>query len=183
MAKKIIGLVGENGSGKDTFCRYLIKKRKNVACWRFSQPITEALKIFIDEIKREDQQWLADLLRKRFGNNILGEALKKKLKKIKQGIIIFNGVRYWDEYRMIKGLKGKIIYITAEPKLRWQRLRKRREKKDDQASWIKFKKLEKAPTEIYIPLIGQKADFKIDNNGSLKNFYQQIEAIIKQIKL
>ncbi|MGB9743158.1 MAG: AAA family ATPase [Minisyncoccales bacterium] len=183
MLKKIIGLVGESGSGKDTFCRYLIKKRKNVFCLRFSQPITEALNIFINEIKREDQQWLANLLRKRFGNDILIQALKKKLKTIQKGIIVFNGIRYWEEYQLIKQLKGKIIYITAEPKVRWQRMRQRQEKKDDRTSWQKFKKLEKASTEIYIPLIGRQSDFKINNNGPLKDFYKEINKALKQFNL
>jgi len=44
--KKIIGVVGETGSGKDTFCDYLKKIKRNVFVFRFSQPLTEALSIF-----------------------------------------------------------------------------------------------------------------------------------------
>jgi len=181
--KKIIGLVGETGSGKDTFCDYLKRNFKNVFVFRFSQPLTEVLKIFFKEVKKEDQQWLATCLRKRFGNNILGEAIKKKIKNIKKGIVILNGIRAWEEYRMIKNLGGKIIYITASPKIRWQRIQNRKEKEDDKISYQKFLRLEKAKTEILIPKIGQKANFKIENNSSKSNFYKECKKILTKVNL
>lgn len=179
--KKIIGLVGETGSGKDSFCDYIKKNYKNVFCFRFSDPLTEVLKIFFNEVKKEDQQWLGVVLRQRFGNNVLGEAIKKKIQNIEKGIIILNGIRALEEAQMIKNLGGKIIYITADSKLRWQRIRKRGEKKDDLISYKKFLKLEKAKTEILIPKIGKEADFKIKNNGSKKDFYQEIKKLIKVV--
>ncbi|KPJ57264.1 hypothetical protein AMJ49_01525 [Parcubacteria bacterium DG_74_2] len=182
--KKIIGLVGETGSGKDAFCRYIKKTvKKPVFCFRFSGPLSETLKIFFDEIKKEDQQWLGIVLRQRFGKDILAKAIAKKIKNIKKGIIILNGIRYWEEYKTIKNLGGKIIYITALSKTRWERLRKRKEKKDDPVFYRKFLKLEKAKTEILIPKIGQKADFKIENNGTFTSFYKEIRMIMEKLKI
>lgn len=179
--KKILGLVGETGSGKDTFCQYIKKLSKKVFCFRFSDPLTETLRIFFDKVKKEDQQWLAIILRQRFGNNILGEGIKKKIKKTKKGVIVLNGIRVWDEYKMLKNLGGKIIYITAPSKIRWQRIKKRGEKKDDDVSFQKFLKIEKAETEILISKIGKIADFKIENDISKKDFYQEIKNILKKI--
>jgi dephospho-CoA kinase len=180
--KKIIGLVGETGSGKDFFCRYLQDNYKNISVFNFSQPLSETLKIFFDEIKKEDQQWLIVCLRKRFGNNILGEAIGKKIKKIENGIIILNGVRVFEEAEMIKKLGGKIIYINAESMKRWKRIKKRHEKKDDNSTYTKFLELEKATPEKLISKIGQQADFKIENNGSKQKFYQKIEEVINKIR-
>jgi dephospho-CoA kinase len=183
MKKTILGLVGETGSGKDTFCQYFKKFFKEpVFCFRFSDPLSEALRIFFDEIKKENQQWLGQVLRQRFGNDILAKAISKKIKNLKKGGIILNGVRYWEEYKMIKNLGGKIIYITAGPKLRWQRLKKRGEKKDDFSSFKKFLEKERAKTEILIPKIGEKADFKIDNNSSRQAFNKKIREIMKKLK-
>lgn len=179
--KKFLGLVGETGSGKDTFCDYLKRIRKNVFVFRFSQPLTEVLGIFFDEIKKEDQQWLVRVLRERFGNNILGEAIVKKIKNIKNGLIGLNGVRMWEEFKMIKKFRGRTIYITAESKTRWQRMQSRGEKKDDKVSYQKFLKMEKAASEILIPKIGKKADYKIENNGSRKDFYDKIKRILNKI--
>lgn len=182
MKKIILGMVGETGSGKDTFCEYLKKRfKKPVFCFRFSDPLSEALKIFFGEVKKENQQWLAKVLRKKCGNNILGEMMEKRVKRIKNGTIILNGVRVWEEYRMIKNLGGKIIYITADSKIRWQRVRKRGEKKDDSASYRKFLRMEKAKSEILIPEIGKKADFKIENNGSKTLFFQKTRELMTKL--
>lgn len=180
--KRIIGLVGETGSGKDTFCQLTKKLFPSFFCFRFSDPLTETLKIFFNEIKKEDQQWLGTVLRKRFGNDILGKAIEKKIKRIKKGWIFLNGIRVWEEYRMIKNLGGKVVYITAAPKVRWQRIGKRGEKKDDLISYQKFLKMEKAKTEILISRIGKKADFKIENNASRQLFRQEIKKITNELK-
>jgi len=177
----VLGLVGETGSGKDTFCQYFKKKFKKVYCFRFSDPLTQALRIFFDEVKKEDQQWLAISLRKRFGSNILGEAIAKRIKTIKKGIIILDGLRVFEEYEMIKDLGGKIIYITATPKVRWQRIQDRREKKDDKVSFEKFLEIEKAKTENLIGKIGKKADFKIENNGTLGELYQKLDELLEKL--
>lgn len=179
--KKIIGLVGETGSGKNQFCQYLKKIFKPFFHFRFSDPLSDMLRILFNDIRKEDQQWLAIMLRQRFGDNILGKAITKKIRNIKKGLIVLDGIRYWKEYTTVKKLGGKIIYITADSKLRWKRIRNRGEKKDDFIPYKKFLELEKAKTEIVISQIGKKGDFKIQNNGSKKDFYQKIEVISKKL--
>lgn len=161
MQKRIvIGLVGETGGGKDDFCNYLKRNYKDVFCFRFSDPLTEILKVIFNDIRKEDEQWLALVLRKKFGSSVLAEDIKRKVKNIKAGIICINGVRFWDDYQMVRELGGKVVYITAKPKIRWQRIRKRSEKEDDNVSYRKFLKIEKAKTEILIPEIGKKRILK-----------------------
>ena len=183
MLKIVIGLVGETGSGKDTFCDRIKKTIKGpIFCFRFSDPLAEALRIFIDGIKKQDQQWLGLVLRDRFGNDILAKALAKKIEGVRKGLIILNGIRYWDEFKMIKKKGGKVIYITANSKLRWQRVRTRGEKKDDVVSYKNFLENEKSKVETFISRISKKADFRIENNGTAGDFYKKIDAIIKDIK-
>jgi len=177
----IIGLVGQTGSGKDTFSDYLLKNYKNVFSFRFSQTLSEVLGIFFSDIKKADQQWLASCLRERFGNNILGIAIKRKIESIKKGIVVLNGIRDFEELEMIKKMGGKIIHIEVDSKTRWQRVRKRGEKKDDNSSYKKFLEMEKAKSEIFIKKIAKQADFKIENNGSKRYFYQNIKKIIDKI--
>jgi dephospho-CoA kinase len=184
MPKKIIiGLIGETGSGKDTFCDQIKKTVKEpVFCFRFSDLLSEILLILFGEVKKEDQQWLGKVLREQYGNDILARATARKIKNIENGIVILNGIRYWEEFEMVKKLGGKNLYITADQKMRWQRINKRGEKIDDFSSYEKFLEKEKAKTEILVPEIGKKADFIIENNGSMEDFFKKIDTIIKSLK-
>ncbi len=182
--KIIIGLIGETGSGKDTFCDFIKKTVKEpVFCFRFSDTLSKILMILFGEVKKEDQQWLGKILREKYGNDILAKAMVQKIKGIENGIIILNGIRYWEEFEMVKKLGGKNLYITADQKIRWQRINKRGEKIDDLSSYDKFIEKEKAKTEILIPELAKKADFKIENNGSLASFYGKIRKFIGDLKV
>lgn len=176
--KKLIGLTGEIGSGKDTFCEYVKKKYPNVFVFRFSDALTEILKIFFDSVKREDQQWLGEKLRDRFGKDVLLKALIKKANGIAKGIIILNGVRKEGEAKTIRENNGKIIYITADEKIRWERVKIRKEKSDDDVPFEKFVEMGKAEAELQIPEVGKIADFKIKNNDSKELFKQEAKKII-----
>lgn len=177
--KKLVGLLGQTGAGKDTFCDYVRKNCKGVFCFRFSDPLSETLKIYFDGVKKEDQQWLATVLRERFGNNILGEAIAKKIRNIRSGLVLVNGLRVPEEFNLIKKLGGKIIYISAPPKIRWERVRMRGEKKDDVVSYKKFLEMEKAETEIHISKMAKKADFIINNGGTKQQLHRQIKILLQ----
>lgn len=176
--KKIIGIVGEIGSGKDTFCEYVKNNYKDVYFLRFSDGLTEALKVFFDEIKRDDQQWLSTQLRERFGQDILVKALIKKVDSIDNGIIILNGVRRPGDFKALGEIGGKLVYITADIEKRWERVILRKEKADDDVPFEKFLELNSAEAEQQIPLIGAEADYKIENNGTKEDLYQKIKEII-----
>jgi len=175
-----LGVTGEMGAGKDTFCQFLKDQYSNVFVFRFSDILTEILKFFFNSIKREDQQWLGKLLKERFGGDILVKSLIRKSKQIPGGLVVFNGVRSEEEERAIRLNNGKIIYITAKRRLRWERIQKRGEKEDDKASYQKFLEMEKAPTELSIPLIGKRADFKLENNYSKRNLFKKIKELISK---
>ncbi len=177
--KKLIGLSGEIGAGKDTFCKYIKENYQNVSVFRFSDALTEILKVFFDDIKRDDQQWLGFSLKERFGGDILVRALIKKVNNIKEGIIILNGVRAEGEAEAIKQNGGQIIYVTADIKKRWERVCIRKEKADDDVPYEQFLEKNKAQAELPITKIGQEADLKIENNGSLEEFQEKIKNLIK----
>lgn len=176
--KKIIGIVGEMGSGKDTFSEYVKSNYEKVYVMRFSDALTEVLKIFFDSIKREDQQWLSSALRERFGGDILVKALVKKVNAINEGIIILNGVRRPADFEVLKQIGGNLFYITADSKLRWERVILRKEKADDDVPFEKFLELGKAEAESLISIIGAEADVKIDNNGTKEDLYKKIKELL-----
>lgn len=183
MKAKVIGITGQTGSGKDALCDQLKKMHKKTVFLRFSTPLTEALNIFTHEIKKEDQQWMGRVLREHFGEDILAKAIERKVKSVKGGLIVLNGIRYESERQFLKKLKGKLLYIKADAKTRWQRVRGRKEKMDDNSSFEKFLEMDSASTERSIMEIGPKADFIIDNNGSMGELKDQLKSAMKCFKV
>ena len=179
--KNILGVLGKPGAGKDLFCKIFKENCSSVITIKFSTPLTEILQKFFKEAKREDQQWLATQLRERFGEDILARAIRKKIKNLKRDFILVNGVRVKKDFKMIKDLGGKLVYVKAEPKVRWKRLEDRDEKKDDSVTYDKFLQLDQAKPEKEIKQLGEKADIIINNNGTKKELKESILQLIEEL--
>ena len=176
----IIGLIGEPGSGKDTVASYL-EDRYGAKMIRFSDPLFDALRNFINDVSREDLQWLSHEVRERFGQDIFTKALKKRMSD-EDRVIVFNGVRFWENEALVRSFANNtLIYVTADQKLRWERSVSRMEKSDDNNSFEKFQELEKFETEAIIPQIGAKADFTIRNEQTLEYLLEEIDKIMQKI--
>jgi dephospho-CoA kinase len=181
MRKKIIGLIGETGSGKDTFCNIAKEIDSSILFLRFSQPLSSALGLFFNEIKKEDQQWLANALRDKFGEDILMKGVAQKIERATEEVIVLNGARVKEEINFIRSLGGIIVYITASPEKRWKRIQKRGEKGDDDVSYEKFLKIDLGRTEAQIKDLGESADKIIDNSGTIEAFKKECEKLIKKL--
>ncbi len=182
--KTIIGLVGEAGSGKDTVGDYLARKYQAIQ-YRFHEPLKEALGIFLgpENISRADLIWLSNNIRAKYGNQIISEALKRRIDKIESGLVVLNGLRIIEDLEFIQSLPSSAtIYVTLSQKKRWERIYGRGERIDDAVSFEKFQEYEKAETEVQIPNIGKKADFRLENKGSKEELGEKIEAIMAQIR-
>ncbi len=181
MAKIIIGLVGETGSGKDTVAHYL-KRRYDVQLLRFSQPLKKTLDLFFNKSSKEDQSWLYSVFKERFGEDVLHQGVRRYVEQ-HDGIMCVNGMRMMKDLDFIRSFKNNyIIYVTADQELRWQRVVGRGEKSDDKQSLEDFKKFEStAETEKNIPAIGAQADFTIKNDGSMDELLWQVDDAMKEI--
>ncbi len=181
MAKIIIGLVGETGSGKDTVAHYL-KRRYDVQLLRFSQPLKKTLDLFFNKSSKEDQSWLYTVFKERFGEDVLHQGVRRYVEQ-HDGIMCVNGMRMMKDLDFIRSFKNNyIIYVTADQELRWQRVVGRGEKSDDKQSLEDFKKFEStAETEKNIPAIGAQADFTIKNDGTMDELLWQVDDAMKEI--
>lgn len=180
--KIIIGLAGESGSGKDTVAEYF-KQKFGAILMRFADPLRETLGLYIDNISREDLQWLSFELRNRFGNRVLSKALRKKIEEMDGGLIVINGMRVMEDCDFVKSFEDAfVLYVTLDQKARWKRIFGRREKSDDSVSFEKFQEMELAEIEVQIPKIGEKADYRIENIGSKEELFAKVDEIIGKIK-
>jgi dephospho-CoA kinase len=180
--KLIIGLVGEKLSGKDTLANFLVEKYGAFHI-KFSTLLDEMLYILDLPLSRRNEIDLGLGLRKIFGEEVLYKALCKRSLEAKENISVINGLRMEEQTRMITDMPAKIIYVTADPKIRYERFMNRHEKTDDgKMTYQEFLQQEKERTEIGIPALGKKADFKIVNEGSVEKLYEKVEKIIKELK-
>jgi len=71
--------------------------------------------------------------------------------------------------------------LDAPERIRWQRVRVRGEKTDDNVTFREFKKLMAGENERYVRVIGKKAEFSIINGGNLRQLHREIDKVMKQI--
>lgn len=178
----IIGLVGTAGSGKDTAASY-IKHQYGAEEFRFSYLLVKALEIFGIEVSRENLSWLMNILKRKYGKDVLTKAMKRTIKELaKRPIIVLSGMRLPPDYDFLRSFKrNHLIFIDAPEKVRWQRVRVRGEKTDDDVSFKEFKILTTGENERYIKTIGKKANFTISNGGNLKQLHDEIDRAMNRI--
>ncbi|MBI4991794.1 MAG: AAA family ATPase [Candidatus Harrisonbacteria bacterium] len=177
---QIIGLTGEKGGGKGTFAEILKEFLPGLEHIRFSDVllgIAAELGIPKGEVSREQLQKLAPALEEIFGKGCITRGVKSRIQKSGDNTIVLDGIRWHSDLEMLRSLPNStLVYITANPKVRFKRTKKRKEKSgEDKATLEKFLKEEQAETEKYIPEIGAQANYKIENNGSLEKFRRKVE--------
>lgn len=182
--KIVVGLVGEKGSGKETFtdCLEKIIGNKSIIRIRSSDILVETLNLWDIPVTRSNLQNLAVTMKDGFGDGVLTRAVSRKINHVKFEIIIFDGIRWKSDVVMLRTFsQSLLVYITAGTKIRFERLVVRKEKEGEGAmTFEQFLREEKAQTEVFIPEIGAEADYKIVNNGSLEELKKTVDQFRKK---
>lgn len=181
--KFVLGFVGEMACGKGTAARYC-KKRYGAPSLRFSTILRETLDRVYLPHTRDNMVFLSETLRGHFGDDVLANAMARDVKKEKKKFITVDGIRRpADIVHLKKFPHFYLVALKAGPRVRFERMRERRENQDDATkTWPQFQKDGKRSTEITIREVIKHADFVIDNNGSFHEFYEQIDEIVKKLK-
>ena len=182
MQKIILGFVGDLAAGKGTICKYL---EENYATpnYRFSTMLRDMLnRIYVDK-SRENLQQLSTFLRAQFGQDVMSRVIAEDVARDTREIIAVEGVRRPTDITFLEKNPGwHLIYITADQNMRFERLVKRNENPgDDQKTFAQFLKDETSEADGMIKELGGKAEFIIENNGTLEEFYEAMEAVLKTI--
>lgn len=183
--KLLIGIVGEIGSGKDTFTTFFkaAVAPATLSRLRFSDVLVSTLNSWDIPLTRPNLQNLAIIMDNEYGKGTLTHATKKRIKDDGADIVILEGIRWKTDAPMLRSFKNSVlVYITADPKVRFERIRNRDEKAGEANLTLEqFKKEGRAATEIQIPEIGKTADFTLDNSGTIDEFREKIEELAKKV--
>ncbi|MGD0510447.1 MAG: AAA family ATPase [Candidatus Micrarchaeaceae archaeon] len=185
----LIGVVGLNGSGKDTVAEHLVSKH-GFAHKDLGQEIRDALKALgMDYLDRGVMIAFANKQRQELGFNYW---CKRAIDSLESKDIVITSIRNPSEVDEILSRGGNIIEVYADQKVRFDRTVER-VKKDpklhgDVQSFDEFKKKEEMELTSTDPAKQQllkcisMAQHRLSNNGSFEDLYVQIEELFPKLK-
>ena len=187
---KIIGLSGTNGSGKDSLANYLVSQYNyyfvSVSDLLRQEVQNRGLPPDRQSLRQVSSEW-----RRQFG---LGVLIDKAVSNFKQQTENYSGLviaslRNPGEADRVHELNGSVIWLDADPKLRYDRIQAnkaaRNNRQSDNISFEQFLEEEKAEmfsqgdeATLSMNAVKQKADWFIDN--SFKTFKEFADYISRQ---
>lgn len=186
---KIIGLSGTNGSGKDTVGHLLAEKYG----WLFADATT----MLGDELtvrglthERVNKAALSAEWRREYG---MGVIVDKAVELFKQGDykgLIVGSLRHPGEADRVHELGGKMLWVDAEPQVRYDRITKNnRGRVEDNKTFEEFlaeEQREMSPVgdaaTLNVGAVKEQADITLQNNGSnLDEFRAQAEQALRSV--
>lgn len=182
-AKIILGISGEIASGKDTVGEYLAEKYGALS-FRFSQPLRDMLDRLYLPQSRENMATLSLYIRKVFGEDILSKVMLADAEKNKENFVVVDGVRRLpDIIHMETSEYFYFVYVEASSEKRYERLIQRRQNTDDATKTpMQFEKDAKLETELQISGLKERADFVLNNDGTLEELYAQIDKMMEELQ-
>lgn len=179
---KLIGIVGQPGSGKDTAADYIAKQCGFTHISSGDVLREYVIKNSLGSIDRQNLQKIVTKLRREKGNDVLVQEILHSCTF--QGVVI-SGLRHPDEARLIKQQHGILLAIAADPDTRYK-FSVKRNRAGDNVSSQEFTTLVKRENLGGAWDIGQvikMADIVVSNNASLKMLYSNLDRVIAQYGL
>lgn len=185
---KLFSIGGTNGSGKDTIGQMMAERHG----WLFvsaSDILREELRRRGMPIERENLRGLSAEWRRKFG---LGAMTDKAVEKFKAqtkdypGLVIAS-IRNPGEVDRVHELGGKVIWVDANPKIRYERVFSRKRSTEDHKTYEQFLAEEQAEMHhsgdaatLNMSAVKAKADIFLTNDGGdVEEFKNQAEKALK----
>lgn len=182
----IIGITGSIGGGKGTVVDYL-KEKKNFTHYSSSDLLVDILKERGEEIDRDGMGRIANELRAQNPAGVPAETYKQYEKDGSPENAIFEALHSVPEVEFVKSIGGKVIAVTADSDIRYERIKARGSVKDNisKEKFIEQQQREEIgsddPNKNNIFDAINAADFVLQNNGSIEELYSQVDAVLREV--
>lgn len=184
--KIIIGLTGKVGSGKGTILEIL--KEKGFFATSISDCIREEVRERGEEITRDKLQDVGDEKRGKFGPSIWAEKTWEKVISQECPNAVIDSIRAEAEADFLKSHNNfTLIGVMAPAEVRFQRI-KERGRESDPKTFKEFIAVENKDIKSGIGDEGrdinrclEKADFVVENNGTIEELKEKIEKVLNKL--
>ncbi len=184
---KIIGVSGTNGSGKDTVSQMLAE--------RHGYFVVSATDMLDKELKqrgwpsdRQHKSKLGDEWRREFGLGVIVDKAVKAAETAGFDKLVVGSLRNPGEAERAHELGGKLVWVDAEPKVRYERIqRAKRGRDEDRRSFEQFLAEERVEMHgsadaatLNMTAVKARADVYLENGTEdLEIFKNAAEATLK----
>jgi len=178
---KVIGAIGQNGSGKDEVLKYL-RTKHGVPFLSTGDVVREIASGEGVEPTRENLGKISDRYFREFGKGYFVRLLAYKIQHTGWKIAGISGIRSLDDVSILKGIFRKDfilihVYIT-DPQVRYSRMTKRGEERDPH-SYEELLRQDQAEEELFSTKEAERlADYSISNDGTLDDLHREIDRLI-----
>ena len=171
---KLIGFAGTFASGKDTIAEYLADN-ENFLHISTGDIVREIAREKYGSIERPVLRKTADELRHEKGAGALVDEAVSRNKQADK--IAISGIRALGEAKALKRAGGILVFVDADPRIRYERMKNRQRDNETQLTFEEFlineeKEMEsgKSDADFNIRAISEMADIFVENNKTLKKF-------------
>jgi cytidylate kinase len=187
---KLIGIGGTNGSGKDTAGQMLAE--------RYGWLFVSVADLLRDEaqrrnlpIEREILRTISAEWRRQFGLGVLVDRAVELFKKSKskyKGLVAVP-MRNRGEAQRIKDLGGTLVWVDADPKIRYARITKRQRSAEDKKTYQQFLDEERAEMHqsgdaatLNLSGVREISDIFLQNNSNdIEAFKNEAEKALSRV--
>jgi dephospho-CoA kinase len=183
---KVLGAIGQNGSGKDEVLKYL-RLKYGVPFLSTGDVVREIASKEGLEPTRENLGKISDRYFREFGKGYFVKLLADKIRQTDWKITGISGIRALEDVSLLKNIFGQDfilihVYIT-DPHTRYSRMVARKEERDPH-SYEEFIRQDKAEGKLFsLKAAEQKADYSISNDGTLEDMHREIDRLVRNENL
>lgn len=183
---KIIGVIGQNGSGKDEVLKYL-KAKYDIPFVSTGDLVREIAAKEGKETTRENLQEISERYFREFGRGCFVKLAVEKIHDKGWEIAGITGIRSLEDVQILKTILNKdfilINVYISDPEERYKRMRKRAEERDPH-NYSQFLQNDRAEEEIFhVQSAAQYADYAVSNDGTLDDLHKEIDKLVTENNL